>query len=221
MHLLAGWEQPDQGVDRLGRRYRGNAVVVRGRGNPPDAGPAGGADGGREHHPPLPGVTARAAVELSDDLSQVLEELGLTPLLDRPVDQISVGEQQRVMIARALATRPAVILADEPTGHQDERNAEIIAGLLTQATRNGAGMPHRDPPDDPAGAGGSRRRHPPQPPRPGGRHPDLSTGASRGRLHSRHRVPPARAGPRPGPEARLGPGQGHFQQNVTLGDTLR
>ena len=75
---------------------------------------------------------------MTDELAQALEELGLTPLLDRTVDQISVGEQQRVMVARALSTRPAVILADEPTAHQDERNAAVIASLLKHATGRGA-----------------------------------------------------------------------------------
>jgi putative ABC transport system ATP-binding protein len=57
-------------------------------------------------------------------------ELGLEVLLQRYPEQISGGQQQRVAVGRALALRPALILADEPTGNLDERTADEVMALL-------------------------------------------------------------------------------------------
>ena len=89
----------------------------------------------------------RPIAELGDELAGVVGALGITPLLNRPVDHISVGERQRVMIARALATDSTVVLADEPTAHQDERNAAIILDLLEASDRARGRVPDRHPPD--------------------------------------------------------------------------
>lgn len=58
------------------------------------------------------------------------ETLGLVPLLARYPEQLSGGQQQRVAIGRALAARPALILADEPTGNLDEATGDTVMDLL-------------------------------------------------------------------------------------------
>lgn len=61
---------------------------------------------------------------------EILSILGIEEKLDRYPKQLSGGEQQRVAIARSLITRPALILADEPTGNLDRKNSEEITGLF-------------------------------------------------------------------------------------------
>ena len=65
-----------------------------------------------------------------DYLKEILSILGIEGKLDRYPKQLSGGEQQRVAIARSLITRPAIILADEPTGNLDRKNSEEIIGLF-------------------------------------------------------------------------------------------
>ena len=67
--------------------------------------------------------------------------LGLAPLLDRFPEQLSGGQQQRVAIGRTLAARPALVLADEPTGNLDEETADVVMNLLLELVQeSGAGL---------------------------------------------------------------------------------
>jgi len=66
---------------------------------------------------------------------QVLEQLGLADVAHRKPGQMSVGEQQRLAVARALAHEPEIILADEPTGNLDSQNTQDLLDLLRQINR--------------------------------------------------------------------------------------
>ncbi|HEX4490342.1 MAG TPA: ABC transporter ATP-binding protein [Acidimicrobiia bacterium] len=83
-------------------------------------------------------LATRAGVELADDaIAELMEALRLDRLVHRNVQEISVGERQRVMVARALAGTPDVILADEPVAHQDRQNAETVVRLLRERAARG------------------------------------------------------------------------------------
>lgn len=60
----------------------------------------------------------------------LLAEVGLSDRLGYKPDKLSVGQQQRVAVARALANRPKLVLADEPTGALDPRNAQAVLDLI-------------------------------------------------------------------------------------------
>lgn len=94
----------------------------------------------------LPGFSALENVVLGmtfarKKLSQsrakmLLEKIGLGHRLNNKPHQLSVGEQQRVAIARSLANQPRLLLADEPTANVDPKNQKHIVDLITQSCRD-------------------------------------------------------------------------------------
>ena len=67
---------------------------------------------------------------------QIVRSLGIEDKLDSLPNQLSGGQQQRAAIARSLIYRPAILLADEPTGNLDRKNGEEIIDLLKLSNRN-------------------------------------------------------------------------------------
>ena len=88
------------------------------------------------------GIQARLAGRFDPDwTAAVTARLGLDDLGDRYPEQLSGGQQQRVAIGRTLAARPALILADEPTGNLDEDAADrVLALMLDLVADSGAAL---------------------------------------------------------------------------------
>ena len=80
-------------------------------------------------------IRGTAAGDAGARARTLLGALGLSERLDHRPSQLSGGEQQRVAVARALANRPALVLADEPTGNLDEATAERVFGEFLRLVR--------------------------------------------------------------------------------------
>jgi len=99
----------------------------------------------------LPTLSAMGNIEIAHDiatlgapgkkeldrplLDHLTEMLGIQGRLDHRPNELSGGEQQRVAIARALINRPAIVLADEPTGNLDTKNSDTVLKMLRQSSR--------------------------------------------------------------------------------------
>jgi len=84
----------------------------------------------------LQGMASR---ERRDRSGAVLDELGLGELRNRRPREMSGGQQQRVAVARAVAARPKLVLADEPTANLDTENAQMLMGMMRRL-RDDQGM---------------------------------------------------------------------------------
>jgi lipoprotein-releasing system ATP-binding protein len=84
----------------------------------------------------LPQIIHGAGAEAARSRAQeLLGKLGLSQRLDHRPSKLSGGEQQRVAVARALANRPPLVLADEPTGNLDEATADRVLGEFLNLVR--------------------------------------------------------------------------------------
>ena len=137
LNVVSGWEHPDGGVMQLGGElyepwkkplpWTSLAIV------PQSLGLIDDLTIGENVLLPL-----RLGREPSSDgAGRVMDRLDLTPVADRMPGGLSLGEQQRAAIARALVVSPALLLADEPTGHQDADWLVRVVDALRDAARAG------------------------------------------------------------------------------------
>jgi putative ABC transport system ATP-binding protein len=82
----------------------------------------------------------RTPVEARNLAAEVLDRLDVGRFADHLVDELSGGQEQRVAVARALAVRPRVLLADEPTSEQDADHRELVIHQLFAVVEEGASL---------------------------------------------------------------------------------
>lgn len=80
-------------------------------------------------------LNGHAAGERRERVMELLQAVGLAERANNRPDQLSGGEQQRVSVARALAPKPSIILADEPTANLDTANGEQVMEIMTRLNR--------------------------------------------------------------------------------------
>jgi putative ABC transport system ATP-binding protein len=139
LNVLAGWERADSGrvmwmgEDRATSMralpWHGVAVLPQSLGLIEELSVRGNVQ--------LPARLAGRLDEEAERAEQLIVHFGLLELADRPPEEISLGEQQRTALARALILRPDLLLVDEPTGHQDATWATRVIASLNVAAGEG------------------------------------------------------------------------------------
>ena len=135
LNVIAGWEHADAGTIERPDGGRGPRL--------------GGARGGAAEAGLFDELTVRENLEYPARLSgrlgelrgrvdELMEDLGIAHLAARYPKETSLGEQQRTAIARALVLSPTLVLADEPTGHQDAVSERRVLEALGRAAADGA-----------------------------------------------------------------------------------
>ena len=133
--VLCGWEQPDSGSlehvdgEALTLPWSRLALVPQTLGLLEDL-PV-------EENVLLPARLIRQVDDHTEHAHELMARLRIDQLADRFPAQISQGEQQRTSVARALLLRPRLLLADEPTAHQDHDLAEVVLGCLRAHAADG------------------------------------------------------------------------------------
>ena len=139
LNVIAGWERPSTGevqwseqVDASSPAWSSVAVMPQKLGLMEEL--------TVEENIEYPARLAGTLEERSDDIEELIDVLGLGELRSRYPREASVGEQQRTAIARALAVPTSVLLADEPTAHQDTASAERVFAALRRAADAGTAV---------------------------------------------------------------------------------
>ena len=139
LNVIAGWERPTggavvwtDGVDPSAPEWSSVAVVPQKLGLMEEL--------TVEENVRYPARLAGLEEERADEIEETFGVLGLDDLRARYPREASVGEQQRTAIARALSVPTRVLLADEPTGHQDTASADRVFAALRRAADGGTAV---------------------------------------------------------------------------------
>jgi putative ABC transport system ATP-binding protein len=125
--VAGGWIAPDAGTVAVpGMRWHETSYLAQRFGLIPELSVAENV-----------GLPLRLGGGSEDAVAPLLERLALGQLADRLPGETSIGQQQRTALARALVTRPAAVLADEPTSHQDGASAALVWAAIADACTTG------------------------------------------------------------------------------------